>query len=132
MLEVQVMECDEANDIAVLTTSDAFTTRDAVALCPASGISDMKDECLFKTYFCAIEDIENESTFPPLQAALLSESKKLFALKNVENGHLWPRGGLCRGVSGGVVVNQQGLAVGMHVASNCSGLIVQNVKEARR
>ena len=34
-----------------------------------------------------------------------------------------------RGLFWGVVVNQQGVAVGIHISSNSSGLTVQNVKE---
>ena len=125
--EVTVAEMDKDNDIVVLS-APPFESDDAVAICPADQIPDIKDECLFKTYYCAVEDIQCEPTFPPLEAAP-SESKKLYALKNRDNGHLWLRGGLCGGASGGVVVNQQGLAVGMHIASSSSGLTVQNVKE---
>jgi hypothetical protein len=128
MKEVAVEKKDTDNGIVVLTASSPFELDDTVPICPADKLTSVADECLFKTYYCAVEHIANDESHPPL-AATPSESKKLFALKNCENGHLWLHGGLCGGSSGGVVVNQQGLAVGIHIASNSSGLTVQNVKE---
>ena len=131
MKEVAVGKTDPDNDIVVLTlivSSQPFELDDTVPICPADKLTSVADECLFKTYYCAVEHIANDESHPPL-AATPSESKKLFALKNCENGHLWLHGGLCGGSSGGVVVNQQGLAVGIHIASNSSGLTVPNVKE---
>ena len=128
MKEITVAGRDTDNDIVVLTVPSPFSSGDVVSICPRDEITNVADECVFKTYYCAVEDITNEPTLPPLEAAP-SESKKMFAVDNSENGHMWLRGGLCRGSSGGVVVNEQGHAVGMHIASSSSGLTVQNVKE---
>lgn len=73
-----------------------------------------------KTNYCFVEDISNEATLPPLEA-VSSESKKMFAVDNSENGHRWLRGASV-GFFGLVVVIQQGHAVGMHIASSSSGL----------
>jgi hypothetical protein len=128
MQEVNVESKDEDHNIVVLRASSKFKVEATVEICPTDKLSSVADELLFKTYYCAVDHIAKDSSLPPL-AATPSESKKLFALKNEENGHLWLHGGLCGGSSGGVVVNQEGLAVGMHIASNSSGLTVQNVKE---
>jgi hypothetical protein len=128
LTKVTVWVYDKANDIVVLTVPEPFSPSAVVEICPLDAIPMVADECLFKTYYCPIEDITAEPTFHPL-APSASDNNKKNAIKNSENGHMWLRGGLCGGSSGGVVVNQDGRAVGMHCISSSSGLTVQNVKE---
>jgi hypothetical protein len=111
-----------------LTVPEPFSPSAVVEICPLDAIPMVADECLFKTYYCPIDDMTLEPTFPPI-APTPSDNKKMYALQNSENGHMWLRGGLCGGSSGGVVVNQDGRAVGMHCMSSSSGLTVQNVQD---
>lgn len=127
--KVTIHSFDEPHDIVAFTVQESFASQDAIEICPSTEITKVADECLFKTYYCPVDDIESDPSYPSL-APSPSEYKKMYAIKNSENGHMWLRGGLCGGSSGGVVVNQQGRAVGMHVESFNSCLTVKNVKEA--
>ncbi len=129
--EVTIFDYDESNDVVILSTNVAFDPSSTLEICPFTDIPTVAEECLFKTYFCPIDDIANESTYPPLCAGP-TENKKMYAIENDVNGRMWLRGGLCGGSSGGVVVDRKGRAVGMHVASTSSGLTVENVKDLDR
>ena len=128
LIEVSESAHDD-HDVVILVVGTPFAPEHVVDICPPSEITTIADECLFKTYYCPLDDICEEPEPPPL-APSPSDSQKMFAIKNSKNGMMWLRGGLCGGSSGGVVVNQGGRAVGMHIESNSSSLTVVGVVEA--
>lgn len=124
LISVKLLDFDKGNDVALLCSDKVFPKDGLITICRQNEITKVADECLFKTYYCPLDDIISQPSFPPL-AASPSENKKMYA---ISDSHMWLYGGLCGGSSGGVVVNRAGAAVGMHVASDSQALSVQDVK----
>jgi hypothetical protein len=116
------------DDVAVLTTvgHDLFEEGDMLPICPEAAVPEVKDEARFKTYYCPIDAISGEQSFPPLNVSP-SEWKPAYALQRSRLGKMWLRGALCGRSSGGVVIDMLRQAVAMHTESVNSTRTIQDV-----
>jgi hypothetical protein len=128
LLEVEINSYDQENDVVVLTVENPFNEEDTVLICPKEKIPTTADDEKFKTYYCPVETVSDLATWAPL-SIVASDSVKMISVKNTENGRMVLNGGLCGGSSGGAVVDKNGYAIGMHIASLSSGLSVKDIHE---
>ena len=117
MIKVNVRNHYDALDLVVLVRENGFFKDEGmIHICGSHDIPTVADEYIFKTYYCAIQDIQEDHSGPPVTAAP-TECKKMYGITRGHGGKVWFRGGLCSGSSGGVVVDHTGRAIGMHIAS---------------
>lgn len=111
----------DVDDVAVLMLSEnrQFGENDMIHVCSVSDIPSVRDKMKLKTYYCPIGDVASDKYFPSLEASP-SDWKPAYAIQHVDCGKMWMRNALCRGSSGGVVVDRQGRAVAMHCESMSS------------
>jgi hypothetical protein len=130
MIEVNVILQDNDLDLAILVRkTGVFEDRGMIHISP--DVPSVADEWKFKTYYIAIQDIQEDHSGPPLTAAP-TEAKKMYGITRGNGGKVWLRGGLCNGSSGGVVVNYKGHAMAMHLLSASPSKASSLIKEEDR
>lgn len=112
-LVVDLVTFDADLDVAILSVSQRkFKENEMMKICPPNLLPNQENEPNLKVYYFAIADIESEPSTPLNFAS--TEWKRMYAISET---HLYLRGGLCAGSSGGAVINGNGLAVAMHIES---------------
>jgi hypothetical protein len=112
--KVSVVDYDTIMDVALLKIDSKYhiPIESTVEICPIAKLPKQSDEASLKTYYVPVEDMTPQLEVPLCPSP--SDWKRVYA---ISSKYLFLPGGLCKGSSGGLVIDKAGLAVAMHIES---------------